>query len=72
MFELQRIILSLCVFGGMFVVTAMFYAMFAHRLAARPNPEHFHESTLVEFIWTAIPILILFGVAIPTTSTIWQ
>jgi cytochrome c oxidase subunit 2 len=71
MLELHQIALCVYIVGGIIVVGAMFYAIFAHRRANRPNFDHFHESMLVELIWTTIPILILLGLAIPTTTTIW-
>ena len=71
-FGLHKIILCVYIAGGIFVVGAMFYTTFAHRRTKRPDRAHFHESTLVEFIWTAIPILILLGVVIPTATTIWN
>ena len=71
MFELHQIILCVCIVGGIFVVGAMFYATFAHRRTNRPDCVHFHESTLVELIWTAMPILIFLGVVIPIATTIW-
>ncbi len=69
--ELHQVALWICIAVGVFVVGVMFHMMFDHRRVNRPNVVHFHESTLVEFTWTAVPILILVGVAIPTMTTIW-
>ncbi len=33
-------------------------------------PAQFHESTLVEVLWTIIPMLILIGMAVPATGTL--
>ena len=71
MLELHQVALWICITVGVFVVGVMFYMIFAHRRANRPNVDHFHESTLVELTWTAVPILILVGVVIPTMTTIW-
>lgn len=59
-----------CVAVGFIVFGAMFYSMFAHHRTRHPEPAKFSHSTLVEFIWTLIPILILVGMAIPATSTL--
>ena len=71
MLELHKIALCVCIAGSIFVVAVMFYTIFAHRRANRPAVGDFHQSTLTELLWTAIPILILLGMAVPTTSTIW-
>ena len=68
---LHQLALWVCIAGGIFVAGVMFYAIFAHRREDRSNVAHFHESTLVEIMWTAIPMLILVGAAIPTMTTIW-
>ena len=59
-----------CVVVGIVVFGAMFYSMFAHRRSRNPVPSTFHESTLVEFIWTLVPVLILIGMAIPATNAL--
>ena len=72
MVVLHKIALCVCIAGGIFVVGVMFYTIFAHRRLKRPESRRFHESALVELLWTVIPILILVGLAIPTTTNIWS
>ena len=48
----------------------MFYSILVHRKSRGVKPHNFHESTLVEIIWTTIPFLILVGMAIPATKTL--
>ena len=67
---LHHLSLAVCVVVGILVFGAMFYSMFAHRRSRHPKPADFHESTLVEIIWTTIPILILIVMAIPATTTL--
>ena len=67
---LHHLSLGVCVVVGIIVFGAMFYSIFAHRRSRHPRPADFHESTLVEVIWTAIPILILAAMAIPATTTL--
>ncbi len=62
--------LWVCVVVGVVVFGAMFYSMFAHRASRNPEPATFSESTVIEVVWTAIPVLILVGMAIPATSAL--
>jgi cytochrome c oxidase subunit 2 len=68
--SLHHMALWVCVIVGVVVFGAMFYSIFAHRRARRPEPAHFHESTRLEFIWALIPTLILVGMAIPAATTL--
>jgi cytochrome c oxidase subunit 2 len=44
--------------------------MFAHRKSKGHKAATFHESTLVEVIWTTIPFIILIAIAIPATKAL--
>ena len=68
--DMHHISLWVCVVVGIVVFGAMFYTMFAHRQSRHPNPASFHENTVIEIIWTVIPVLILIGMAIPATSAL--
>ena len=65
--DLHHLSLTICVVVGIIVFGAMFYAMFAFRRDRHPVPATFHESTLVEVIWTVVPVLILVAIAVPAT-----
>lgn len=67
---LHMLIFWVCVAIAVVVFGAMFYSVFAHRRSVHPKPADFHESTTVEIIWTAIPFLILVGMAIPAAGTL--
>ena len=54
-YDLHQISLWICTIVGIVVFGAMFYTMFAHRRSKHPKPADFHESTLVEVIWTIVP-----------------
>ncbi|MCH7820980.1 MAG: hypothetical protein IIA07_03095 [Proteobacteria bacterium] len=56
--------LWVCVVVGIIVIAAMFYTMFAHRRSLDPAPASFASSTLIEFIWTLVPVLILVAMVI--------
>lgn len=55
---------------GALVFGAMFYSIIKHRKDKGYQAAHFHENTLVEIIWTAVPMLIIVGMALPATSAI--
>ncbi len=67
---LHHLSLGVCIVISVIVFGAIFYTLFAHHRSRRPEPADFHESLLVEVIWTLAPILILVGLAIPATSTL--
>jgi cytochrome c oxidase subunit 2 len=68
--QIHHMALWVCVVVGVIVFGAMFYSMFAHRRSKNPTPAKFSDSTLIEFIWTLIPVLILIGMAIPATTAL--
>ena len=55
---------------GAGVFGVMFYSIFKHRKDKGHDAAHFHENTTVEILWTAIPIFIIIGMAIPATQVI--
>ncbi|RMD68779.1 MAG: cytochrome c oxidase subunit II, partial [Gammaproteobacteria bacterium] len=69
-YGLHMLVLWICVAIGVVVFTAMFIAILRHRKSRGVQPATFHESTVVEIIWTVIPFLILVGLAIPATRTL--
>jgi cytochrome c oxidase subunit II len=68
--SLHHLSLTVCIVVGVIVFGAMFYSIWAHRRARRPEPAHFHENTRLEAVWTLIPTMILIGMAIPATATL--
>jgi cytochrome c oxidase subunit 2 len=69
-YRLHMTIFWICVVIGLLVFGAMFYSLFRYRHAKGAKAAHFHENTLVEVLWTAIPVLILVGMAVPATATL--
>ena len=70
MFDLHVYIFWVCVAIFIAVFGVMFYSIFKHRKSVGHQAAQFHENTLVEIIWTAIPFLILMFMAYPATKTI--
>ncbi|WP_371924938.1 cytochrome c oxidase subunit II [Endozoicomonas sp. SCSIO W0465] len=69
-YGLHMTILMICVVIGLIVFGVMFYSIFKHRKSKGAVAHQFHESTLVEIVWTSIPFLILVLMAIPATKTL--
>jgi len=69
-YKLHMAAFYVCCAIGVVVFGAIIYSIIYHRRSKHPKPADFHESTLVEIIWTAIPFVILIGLAIPAAGTL--
>jgi cytochrome c oxidase subunit II len=69
-YHLHMTIFWICCAIGAVVFGIMFWSIVRHRKARGVQPAQFHESTKVEILWTAIPVLILIIMAIPATQTL--
>lgn len=69
-YDLHMTIFYICCGIGLVVFGAMFWSIVHHRKAKGVQPAQFHESTKVELLWTAIPVVILVLMAIPATQTL--
>ena len=69
-YGLHMLIMMVCVGIGIVVFGAMFWSILMHRKSRGYKAAKFHESTTIEIIWTAIPFLILVGMAIPSTASL--
>ncbi len=72
-YGLHMYILWICVVIFVIVFGAMFYSIFKFRKSKGAKPDvNFHESTLIEIIWTTIPFVVLLFIAVPATKTILE
>ena len=62
--------LWICLAIFIVVFGVMFYSILKHRKSVGYKAANFHHSTVVEIIWTTIPLLILIGMAFPATKTV--
>lgn len=69
-YHLHMTIFWICCVIGAVVFGIMFWSILRHRKARGLQPAQFHESTKVEILWTAIPVVILIIMAIPATKTL--
>jgi cytochrome c oxidase subunit II len=66
-YQLHNLILGIVTVIGVLVFTAMFTSIIVHRKSKGYEPAKFTHSTKAEIVWTAIPVLILVAMAIPST-----
>jgi cytochrome c oxidase subunit 2 len=69
-FGLHRFMLYTCVVIGVGVYTVMFISIIKHRKSKGVKPADFHESTVVEVVWTIIPFIILIVMIVPATRVL--
>jgi len=55
-----------------FVLGLMAFIMIRFREKANPVPSKTSHNTLIEVIWTVVPVLILFGIAIPSMDLLYK
>ena len=67
---LHWMMLIICAVIFVAVFGVMFYSILKHRKSLGAKSASFHESTIVEIIWTVIPLLIVIGMALPATKTV--
>jgi len=59
-------LLPLCAVISIFVLVLLLYAIVRFRRGANPAPSRNSHNTVIEVIWTLVPVLILVGIAIPS------
>lgn len=69
-YDLHMLIFWICVAIGCVVFGVMFWSIYHHRKSRGAVPAQFHESTVVEIVWTVVPMLILISMAVPATKTL--
>jgi cytochrome c oxidase subunit 2 len=70
-YDLHMGILIVCTVIFVIVFGAMFYSIFKFRKSTGAKPDvNFHESTLIEIIWTVIPFVVLIAIAIPAARAV--
>lgn len=59
-------LLLLCVLISLFVLALLCVALFKFRRGANPTPSRTSHHTLLEVVWTLVPVLILVAIAVPS------
>ena len=63
-------LLIMCAVISIFVLALLGYTMVKYRRGANPTPSRTSHNTLIEVIWTVVPVLILVAIAIPSIRLI--
>ena len=63
-------LLMLCVVISLFVLALLAWTIFRYRRGANPTPARTSHNTVIEVVWTLVPVLILVAIAIPSIRLI--
>jgi cytochrome c oxidase subunit II len=63
-------LLTLCVIISVFVLALLIYTIVRYRRSANPTPAATSHHTVIEVIWTLVPVLVLVAIAIPSIRLI--
>lgn len=69
--ELHNLLLTIEAFIALFVVSLITYTLLRFRASRNKVPSKTSHNTLIEVIWTAIPVLILVVIAVPSLKLIY-
>src|SRR5688500_20226191 len=67
---LHWFMLILCTVIFVAVFAVMFYSIWKHRKSVGHKAANFHESVVVEVIWTIVPFIIVIVMALPATKVL--
>ena len=59
-------LLLMCLIISLFVLVLLDYTMVKFRRGANPTPSRTSHNTLLEVVWTLVPVLVLVAIAIPS------
>ena len=59
-------LLLMCLIISLLVLVLLAYTMFKFRRGANPTPSRTSHNTLLEVVWTLVPVLVLVAIAIPS------
>ena len=67
---LHTVMMILCTVIFLAVFAVMFYSIWKHRKSVGHKAANFHESVVVEVIWTIVPFVIVILMALPATKVL--
>jgi len=65
-------LLWMCIIISVFVMVLLIYIMIKFRADANPTPSKTTHHTMLEVVWTAVPVLILVVIAIPSFKLLYK
>ncbi len=66
------ILMPLITFISVFVLALLLWIAFRYNSKANPVPRKFSHNTLIEIVWTGVPILILLFIALPSFDLLYK
>jgi len=69
--DFHTILLWVCIVISVFVLGLLLYVVFRFNERANPVPAKWSHNTLIEVIWTAVPVLILVVIAVPSYKLLY-
>jgi cytochrome c oxidase subunit 2 len=64
--DLHDLLLVIITLISLFVLALLIYTSVRFRASRNPNPSKTSHNTVIEILWTVIPVLILVGIAVPS------
>jgi cytochrome c oxidase subunit 2 len=64
--DLHNLLLIIITLISLFVLGLLIYVGIRFRASRNPNPSKTSHNTVIEILWTVIPVLILVGIAVPS------
>ena len=71
-FDLHNFVLIMMTAITIFVLILLIYVAIRFRKSANPNPSKRSHNALLETLWTAIPVLILIVMAVPSFKLVYE
>lgn len=66
------ILMPIMVGISLFILALLLWVMFRYNSKANPTPRKFSHNTLIEVLWTGIPIMILLVIALPSFDLLYK
>ena len=71
MHDFHNLLLVIITVISLFVLGLLIYVVIRFNRKANPIPSKTSHNTVIEFVWTVVPVLILIGIAIPSFSLLY-
>lgn len=69
-YDVHMMVGWVCFWIGVVVFGVMIIALFRFRKSKGAQSAHFHHSTLLEILWTIVPVIILVSMTVPAAKTL--
>lgn len=67
----NELVLWIIVLITLFVLALLIWVVWRYRASANPNPSRTSHNTTLEIVWTVVPVLILFVMAVPSFQLLY-